>query len=133
MSLNTPALMSGATAMTPTGGTAKTFYDVGERPSNAIHRANTAQTDLRIRDAFTASNTPPVLGSDGTFSKFRRTLRYRQPKILADGSIQQRVLHISIEGTAEDTQSELLEFMMLGAQFLSDSDFADYWKTGNLS
>lgn len=132
MPLNGATVKSGSSAMTPTGGSDKTFTSDGVTIPNGIHLANAAQTDFRIRENLTLKNKVPSLGVDGTYSKDRKSATYVVPKILANGKTVFPLIRIEREVHPEMTAAECLELNMIGAQILTDADFTPFYSGGSL-
>lgn len=133
MTLQASIVKDGASAMTPTGGSDMTFTSDGTTVANGVHLANAAQTDFRIRENLTAKNRNPVLGVDGVYSKDKKSITYVEPKILASGKVVFNLIRIEREVHPESTAAEALNLNMMGAQFLSDSDYTAFWASGSLA
>lgn len=133
MPLNGAIVKSGATAMTPTGGSDKTFTTDGVVIPNGIHIANAAQTDFRIREHLAIRNRVPTLNGNGKWTRDRKAVTITIPKLLADGTYVNNTMRIEREVHPEATVAEAKELCMLAAQVLSDSDFDAYWQSGSLA
>jgi hypothetical protein len=133
MSLSNAVVKSGATAMTPTGGSDVTFNPDGTTVANGIHIADVAQTDYRIRRNATIKNKVPTLLADGTYSKDKKSISFVAPKILANGNTVFNLIRIEREVHPESTAAEALDLNMIGAQLLSDADFTNFWSVGSLA
>lgn len=134
MGVQTLVVKAGASAMTPTGGSDKTFTPDGVTVANGIHLANAAQTDFRIRENITIKNKIPTLNAaTSRYSKDRKSVTLVAPKILASGEIVFNLIRIEREVHPESTAIEALELCMLGAQLCSDSDLANFWSAGSLA
>lgn len=133
MPLNGAIVKSGASAMTPTGGTDKTFTTDGVTIPNGIHVANAGQADFRIREHIAIRNRVPVLNGGGTWTRDRKAVTLTIPKLLSDGTYVNNVIRLEREVHPESTAAEALELNMLAAQILSDADFTAYWSAGSLA
>lgn len=133
MPLNGAVVKSGATAMTPTGGTDKTFTTDGVTVPQGLHLANAAQTDFRIREHATVRNRVPVLLPTGKWTRDKKSVSITVPKVLSDGTYVNNVIRLEREVHPESTAAEATELNMLMAQALSDSDFAAFWSSGSLA
>lgn len=133
MSLQNCTVMSGATGLTVVGGSAETFTPDGLTVASGIHIADAAQPDFRIRKNMTAKNRPPVLNSDGTYTKDKKSITIVAPKLLASGKTQFNLIRIEREIHPESTAAEAKELNMLGGQALSDTDFDAFWTAGSLA
>lgn len=133
MAISGGSIVKGASAMTPTGGTAMTLTLDGVTIPNGIHVANALQTDFRIRENATFKNRSPVLAGDGTYGKGKQSVTLTLPKILASGKVVFNLVRIEIECHPESTVAENLDLRMLGAQLCSDTDFSSFWSSGSLA
>lgn len=133
MPLQSAIVKTGATAMTPTGGSDVTFTPDGQTVANGLHLSNAAETDFRIRANMTIKNKVPTINGDGGYSKDRKSVTYVRPKLLADGSTTFNLIRIEREIHPESTAAEALDFSMVGAQILTDADFAAFWASGSLA
>lgn len=133
MGVQNAIVKSGATAMTPTGGSDLTLTPDGQSVANGIHIADATQADFRIRKNATLRNRVPVLQPNGKYSKDKKTITFTAPKILADGSTVFNLIRIEREIHPESTAAEALDLCMIGAQLVSDSDFASFWSAGSLA
>lgn len=80
------------------GGTAKTFTEMGETIQNGVKVTDLSTTDSRLRTSITAVNRPARLNSVGVYtSKDKRTVKIVRPKLKADGTISFPLREIRIE------------------------------------
>jgi hypothetical protein len=132
MPLNGAIVKSGATAMTPTGGSDKTFTSDGVVIPNGIHLANAGQTDFRIREHLAIRNRVPTLNGNGTWTRDRKAITFTAPKALADGTYVNNVVRIEREVHPESSAAEAKELCLIAAQLLTDVDFDQFWSSGSL-
>lgn len=134
MSIVNSAISSGAT-VAATGGTSFTFTADGQTAAGAVHVANAAITDFRIRpNAWFRSKVATVLDKlKGTFSKGKRSVVYVKPKILASGEVVYPLIRIELEDHPEMSLAEITALVTEGAQLLCDSDYTSFWTTGALA
>jgi hypothetical protein len=133
MPINGAVIKTGATGFTVTSGTDKTFSPDGVPVANGIHVADMGQVDARIRASITCKNKPPVLNSDGTWSKDKRSVSFVVPKILASGKTTFPLVRLEIEAHPENTVAERLDLSYMALQILFNSHFASFISTGNLT
>lgn len=133
MALNGAIIKTGVTAMTPTGGSDVTFTSDGVSVTNGIHVADATQADIRIRKNATFKNKPEQLGSDGVWTKARRTITIVVPKTLASTKSSFPLIRIEVETHPEQTAAEKLDLCMMGAQALSNAAIASFLASGNLA
>lgn len=133
MSVQNAIVKSGASALTPTGGSDVTFTPDGVTVANGIHLIDAAQTDFRIRRNITLKNKLPNLASTGVYSKDKKTVTFVAPKILADGSTVFNLIRIEREVHPESTAAEALDLNMVAGQLLADADFTNFWVSGSLA
>lgn len=131
MPLSSVVIKSGATAMTPTGGTDQTFTPDGQKVDNGIHTADAAQADFRIRDNITWKSKQPTLAADGTYSKSKRSVVLVKPRLLASGKTTFPLIRIEVEAHPEVIAAVELDLRMEGAQILTNAGTSSFWTTGN--
>lgn len=120
-----------AGVVSATGGTAKSFTEVGETIKNGVKVSDLTITDARLRTTLTCINRPAALNSLGKYiSKDKRTLKLVQPKLLVDGAIAFNVREIRIEDHPETTDAEKAELNSYAAQTLCDTDFSQFVLNG---
>jgi len=133
MPIKGAVLKSGASALTVTGGTNKTFTDDGISIANGVHVSNAAQTDFRVRENITVKVKQPTLSTSGEYSKDKKTITIVIPKILANGKTTFNLIRIERETHPESTAAEAFELLMLACQTVSASDFLSFWSGGSLA
>ena len=117
-----------------TGGTAKTFTDMGETIKNGVKVADLSQTDARIRTTITAINRPAITDRNGKFiSKDRRSTKTVMPKILADGSIAYNFVESVSSIHPETTDAERAQLLGIDAQLKFDPDLTNFQLYGSVS
>lgn len=133
MALSSAVVKTGASAMTPTGGSDKTFTPDGQTVPNGIHIADAAQADFRIRDNMSLKSKVPTLQGDGSYSKGKRSVTIVMPRLLASGMTVFNLVRLEVEVHPEMTAALELDLRMVAAQVLSDSDFSSFWTAGSLA
>jgi len=133
MTIQSCAIKTGATSLTVVGGSAITFTPDGVTITGGIHTSDAAQTDFRIRKNMTVKNRQPSLGSDGVYSKDKKSITIVCPKLLASGKTAFNLIRIEREVHPESTAAEMLELNMLAGQGVSDSNFNNFWTAGSLA
>lgn len=118
-------------AISATGGTSKTFTEVGETVKNGVKVSDLTITDARLRTTLTCINRPASLNSLGKYiSKDKKTMKLVQPKLLADGTIAFNIRDIRIEDHPETTDAEKADMNSYAAQCFFDSDFQQFVLNG---
>lgn len=133
MGVQNATLAVGATSMSVTGGTSKTFSAIGDTVPNGVRTVDTTATDFRTRTSITCRNKPEKLQADGTFSKFIRKVEICKPKILASGVVVKNWARVEIEAHPESTTAEVTDLALLAAQAASDSDYSGFILYGTLA
>lgn len=113
-----------------TGGTAKSFTELGETIRNGVKVADLSEIDSRIRPSIVCVNRPAPMTSGVYTGKDKRTARLVIPKILADGSIAYNLREIRIEDHPETTAAEKTVLNSYAAQLLCDTDFQNFFLYG---
>lgn len=116
-----------------TGGTAKVFADDGVTVPNGVHVAVPGTADFRVREHATFRYRPPVLQTDGSYSRQQNTVSLTVPKLLASGKYVNNTVRIVSDIHPESTATEALDLRKLAAQMLFDSDTDNFWTAGSLS
>lgn len=131
--------ISGATLLlggvvSATGGTSKTFTDVGETIKNGKKVTDLSVADARVRPTITCVNRPAALNSLGKYiSKDKKTAKLVWPKLLADGSLGFNVREVRVEDHPETTDAEKANMDSYAAQLLCDVDFQAFIRNGSTS
>lgn len=133
MALQNAVVKTGASAMTPTGGSDETFTPDGVAVANGLHLADAAQTDFRIRKNMSVKNKVSTLSATGEYSKDKKSITFVAPKILANGKTVFNLIRIEREVHPESTAAESLDLNMIGAQLLTDADFTAFWASGSMA
>lgn len=116
------------------GGTAKTFTEMGETIKNGVKVTDLSQTDARLRMTITAINKPAMTDRNGKFiSKDKRSVKIVQPKLLADGSIAYNFVESISSIHPETTDAERSSLLGVDAQTKFDGDFTNFQLYGSLS
>lgn len=133
MSVSTLSFQKDATSGTTVGGTAMALSSDGVEVKNGVHVADMAESNFLLRTNATLKTRNPQKQSDGSYSKAKRYGTIVVPKQLASGEIVFNLVRNEIEAHPETTDAELTNLHMLGAQFYTDSDLADFRKNGSLA
>lgn len=131
MPISGATLLLGGT-VAATGGTSKTFTDVGETIKNGKKVSDLSVADARIRPTITCVNRPAALNSLGKYiSKDKKTGKLVWPKLLADGTLVFNVREIRVEDHPETTDAEKANMDSYAAQILCDADFTQFVRNGS--
>lgn len=130
--IQTMTVKTGAT-MAPTGGTDLVFAPDGVTVQNGVHLNVPATTDYRVRQTATVKYRQPSLGSDGVYTKDKKSVSYSVPLVLASGKTVFNTIRIEREVHPEASAALALDLNVIGAQFLSDSEAASFWSAGALA
>lgn len=130
MALNGSTLLTGAT-VSATGGSVKTFSSDGMTIQNGVHLIDVAETDFRVQSSITVKVKRPTLNSLGVYSKGKISLVIKAPIILESGATSFELIRIERESHPENTAAARLDLNVLGAQALTDPDFAQLWASSS--
>lgn len=126
MPIKGATLLSGGT-VSATGGTSKTFTEVGETIKNGVKVADFSVTDSRVRPTISCVNRPAVLNSLGKYvSKDKKTIRLVYPRLEADGSVTFPLREIRCEDSPSMSDAEKAIMNSYAAQILCDADFSQF-------
>lgn len=130
--IQTMTVKTGAT-MAPTGGTDLVFAPDGISIQNGVHLTVPATAAYKDRQTATVKYRAPSLGSDGAYTKDKKSVSYSVPYTLASGKVVYNTIRIEREVHPEFSAAGALDLNVVGAQFLSDSEAATFWSAGSLS
>lgn len=133
MSISALSLMKNSTGGTTTGGAAMALSSDGVEVKNGVHVADMSEEDFTLRTNMTLKTRNPVRQPDGSYSKAKRWGTIVVPAELEDGSISFDLVRIEIESHPKTTGAALTNLHMLGAQFFTDADLADFRNNGSLA
>lgn len=133
MGLQSLGIVTGATSVAATGGTAETFTPDGQSVAGGIHLIDASVADFRIRPHATFKYRAPALQPDGTYSKAKNEVTFVVPKILASGKTVFNVHRSSVEVHPECTAAEAKDLRYRGALLQVDTDTDAFWATGSLA
>lgn len=132
MPIQNSTVLAGAT-VSATGGTAFTLTVDGQQIKSGVHVADASVADFRIRPNATFKARMPVKLANGSYQKGKNSVTFVRPKVLADAkTVDYPLVRIELEYSAESTDAEITALMNQGAQFLFDTDFTAFFKTGSL-
>lgn len=112
-----------------TGGTVTALTKLGgSLDTHDAILADGAAFAARTQIGFTAK--PPKVSSTAPagYTQARTSAKVMKPKILANAARTINSLKIELSVDPETTAAEVQTLLVLGAQLLADSDFADFWK-----
>lgn len=130
MAINGSSILSGAT-LAATGGSAKTFTIDGQIVANGVHASDMSVADFKLRPGLTFKARMPSKKSDGTWQKGKFSATLTVPKLKADTTVDFPLARVEMEFSDESTAAELLELRKQIAQVLFDSDYDQFWTSGN--
>lgn len=134
MGLKSMSLLSGATSVAASGGSALVFADDGVTIPNGLHLIVPADADYQTRRQVTAKYRPPSLDSKtNSYGKDKKSITLVQPIVLTDGRVVFNTMRIEREVHPSLTAAQCVELNKLGAQLLVDTDTDGFWATGSLS
>lgn len=133
MGLQNATLKEDATGFTITGGTDVTFAIDGQVVNGGgIHTIDQSATDNRTRRNIVFKSKAHALQPDGSYSKQKRWITFRLPKILADGSTVLEVYRFESEIHPETSLATEKAQRYLFLQLLFDSDIESFHSIGSL-
>jgi len=132
MGLKTLSLLTGA-SISATGGTAMAFTDDGVTIQNGVHLIVPATADYRLRESATAKFRPPVLQSDGSYARDKKSISFNVPILLASGKIANNVIRVEREVHPELSAAAAANLNKIAAQLLTDADTDNFWGAGSVS
>lgn len=126
MPIKGATLLLNGTLPAATGGTSKTFTEVGETIKNGVKVTDLSVTDARLRPTVTCINRPAKLVNGKYINRDKKTVKIVVPKLLADGTIDFPHREIRIEDHPEMTDAEKAILNSYTGQIFSDSDLSSF-------
>lgn len=126
MPIKGATLLNNGTLPAATGGTSKTFTEVGETIKNGVKVTDLSVTDARLRPTITCINRPARLVNGKYINRDKKTIKIVVPKLLSDGTVDFPLREIRIEDHPEMTDAEKAILNSYTGQFFSDSDLANF-------
>lgn len=126
MPIKGATLLLNGTLPAATGGTSKTFTEVGETIKNGVKVTDLSVADARLRPTITCINRPARLVNGKYVNRDKKTIKIVMPKLLADGTIDFPLREIRIEDHPEMTDAEKAILNSYTGQLFSDSDLANF-------
>lgn len=123
-------IVSDACTVSVTGGTNRTLSQAGPVLANGVHVIDTSITDFRVQPTFDFVSRQPVLNSDGTYVKSRRSCHIVRPKLLASGKYETNSGDVIMKMHPESTAAEFAAMKKDLIQAIIDSDFDNFWQLG---
>lgn len=123
-----------APTLAATGGTTKTFTEMGETLNNGVKVTDLSVSDARLRPVISAVNRPAKLGPAGVYiSRDKKTLKFIFPRVLASGALNASIREVRIEDHPEVTDTEKDSMDAYVAQVMFDTDFTQFRRNGSLA
>lgn len=134
MPLSNASVLSGATYVTPTGGTALPFGSLGIR-NNTNTLFATGDADLRTRRTVVCSVKEPKvsLGAPNGYTQARRTMVAKSPLTLDNGNVTVNTGRTEFSFDVETSAAEIDELKIVQIQLIMDSDFSEFIENGSLA
>lgn len=133
MGLASAGLSVGATSLSVTGGTVKTFTPDGQSVMNGIHVADNSETDFRVKKHITFKNRNPQRLSDGTYGKGKKDIILTVPYLDADGIVRFATFRYACEYDPVIPAATVKDGRYLMAQALFDTDIENFHAAGDIS
>lgn len=124
MSLNNASVLTGATYVAPSGGTALPFGSTGLRNNTNVLYA-TGDSDLRTRRTITCAVKEPKtsVSAPNGMTQARASLVFKSPLTLDNGNITVNTVRIEFAYDVETSVAEIDELKIIASQLIGDSDF----------
>lgn len=126
MPIKGATLLNNGTLPAATGGTSKTFTEVGETIKNGVKVTDLSVTDARLRPTITCINRPAKLVNGKYINRDKKLVKIVCPMLLADGTIDFPHREIRIEDHPEMTDAAKAVLNSYAGQLFSDSDFTNF-------
>lgn len=132
MPINGSSIQEGATGITVTAGSAKTYTQSGLKVVNGINVIDASVASVATRPNMTFKSNPAVVDSKtGKWGRESREATATRPKVLTDGSQEFPSMRVKANLHPEMTQAEILALRLQTCQMIMDADFDSFWYTGS--
>jgi hypothetical protein len=122
------------TYVEPSDGTADVLSRLGATLAEARATFD-ADTEYLTQKSIDFSVTEPRVNPSlpNGYTQQKRIAKLKIPLELDNGNRTVNTVTITMSCDIETSAAERTELMMLGSQLLGDSDFTDFWQSGDLS
>lgn len=130
MSLNNASVLSGATLVVPTGGTAITFSSRGGTQNNRNVLFCNEDDDLRSQRTVDCYVKPPKpsISAPGGSTQARAGFVFKSPKELANTNNTVNTARFEISYDPEMVVADIDELKVIAVQLIQDADFTDLYQ-----
>jgi predicted peptidase len=128
MSINQASIPLGATAFTPTGGSATTLKTRSQNANSMVAFLD-EDSALLLQKTATFSVTPSKVSSTAPngYTQARSSLTYKSPYTLDNGAVTVNTVRVELAADSELTPAERKTLRYNAALLLLDSDFDEFW------
>lgn len=132
MAISGLVIAVGATAIgAVTGGVSTTFTDDKADVNGGVHTIDGSDMNYFTRKSITYRARQPKQLADGSIQKAKRTSQLAIPKLKADGTLTNSVIRVELEVDPEVTEAEIVSLLICGAQMATGTGAASFWKVGS--
>lgn len=133
MGIQSGAVLVDGTVAT-TGGTSTSFITKGNTLNELdLLLDNSAEFIAQTKIKFTVAEPRVQSSAPNGYTQARSICKLLVPLALDNGNTTINTLEIRLSCDHETTDAEIQSMLVLGAQFLHDSDFSNFWKKQSLS
>lgn len=129
MGANNFTIKSAATSMTVVGGTDATYTETAKVVSGGIESSVVAVADFRLRPFAEFTNRQPVLGTDGLYTKGKRSGKFVFPRLDANGKPYFDVWRVTAEVSPITAQADVTDMRLRVGQSIGIT-LIPFWDTG---
>jgi hypothetical protein len=133
MAISGLVIKVGSTAIgAPTGGSDVTFTD-DKSAKDGVHTIDASDVNYFTRKSVTYRSRQPKKLADGTIQKAKRVGQLSIPFTKADGTLTQSIVRCELEVDPEITEANIVSYLIAGAQMMTLVGSASFWKTGSMA
>lgn len=122
-----------ATSMSTVGGSDQSFEQDGRQVANGRNYVDAGEADFFERDTIALKATSSNLQGDGTYSKEKREVLFRDPYADATYGNQVVTVRIYMDVHPSASAAQKLNARLRVAQLLASASLDAFWNTGQIN
>lgn len=133
MTIKSSSILSGATSVSATGGSATTMIDKGTNGLTTVIMDDGAEFALQTKLEFSIQDPVVSSAAPNGFTQARSKCRLLKPLLLDNGNYTTNTGLVQFSWDPETTDAERKEIRYLVAQAIVDSDFDEFYNNQSLA
>lgn len=133
MSIKSASILSGATSVAASGGTATTMIDKGTTDKTTVILDDSSEFALQTKMEFSVVDPAVSSGAPNGYTQARAKARLLKPLLLDNGNYTTNTGQVQFSWDPETTAAERTEMRYLLAQAIVDSDYDEFYNNNSLA